>query len=678
MDTQSDIPAAGDTAGPTDLDRLSANVVRGLAIDAIERSGGGHPGLPLGMADVAVVLWRRFLRHDPSDPSWPDRDRFVLSAGHGGTLLYSLLHLGGYDLPIEELMRHRALGSATPGHPERGVTPGVETTTGPLGQGLGNAVGMAIAEAKLAATFNRPGFELFDHRTYCIVGDGDLEEGIGHEAASLAGHLGLGKLILLFDDNRMTIDGPTSVAVTEDTLARFEAYGWHTQQVAGYDVEAIDGAIRAAQRAEDRPSIIACRTIIGYGSPRQDTPQAHAMSLGEDGVRSTKAALGLPVDEMFWVPASVRDHWDTARARGHACRLEWESRLAAYHERWPDLARSVGEALAGRLPDGWDAQLPRWEAGECVAPRAVTAAVVDAVLPHAPTLLGGSADLSMATGARPAAAIDIERASFGGNFLRYGIREHAMGAILNGLALHGGVTPYASTFLTFSDYMRPAVRVGALMEAPAIFVWTHDSVGIGEDGPTHQSVEHLAALRSMPGLVVLRPADANEAVEAWRYALTHRDRPIALVLARQDLPVLHETASACRDGVPAGAYVLADGPGTPDVIVLATGSEVPVALAASRILRDRGVQARVVSMPAWRLFDEQDQAYREAVLPRAVTARVSVEAGATLGWHRYVGCTGATVGIDRFGVSGPPDEVLAYLGITAERVAEEALRVLRP
>jgi transketolase len=594
-------------------------------------------------------------------------------------LLYRLLHLSGYDLPLAQLMQHRQLHSATPGHPEHGKTPGVETTTGPLGQGFGNAVGMALAEAILAAQFNRPGYSIIDHFTYAIVSDGDLEEGIGHEAASLAGHLGLGKLICLYDDNHITIDGPTSVSFSENVALRFEAYGWHVQQVDGYDMPRIDAAIRAAQAVTDRPSLIACRTQIAYGSPnKQGTPDAHGAPLGAEEVRQTKLALDLPPDESFWIPQDVLARWRTAQTQGPSLQQAWNDCLAAYTEAHPDQAEAFQRAIRGQLPDGWDAAIPTWEPGAMVAPRAASGKVLDAIAPCVPTLVGGSADLSASNQTRPKTAVDIRASDFNGQYVRFGIREHAMAAMLNGMALHGGMFPYGGTYLVFSDYMRGSVRVAAMMKAPVIFIWTHDSVSVGEDGPTHQPVEHIAALRCIPDLVVFRPADANETAAAWRYALTHRDRPVALLLARQNLPVLPGTRENSIVSVSCGGYVLADAPsGQPDVILIAAGSEVSLAMAARESLAKQGVQARVVSLPSWELFEEQDASYREQVLPQAITARITVEAGVTFGWERYAGPAGVMIGINRYGESGKGPDVMAYLGVTVERVVEAALKVLR-
>ncbi len=661
-----------------DVDLLCANVIRGLAMDAVQKADSGHPGMPMGMATVAHVLWTRFLRHDPTDPRWFNRDRFILSGGHGSMLLYGLLHLAGYALPMEEIKQFRQLGSITPGHPEYGLTPGVETTTGPLGQGFANGVGMALAEAFLAATFNRSDYPVVDHYTYIFAGDGDLEEGISHEAASLAGHLRLGKLICFYDDNRITIDGPTSLSYSDDVPMRFRAYGWHVQQVSAYDMPAIAAAITEAQREHTRPSLIICRSHIAYGSPnKQDTAEAHGAPLGEEEVRLTKEALGLPPDEHFWVPDVVYARYRQATQAGVQAHQSWNELLARYAAAHPEPAATFGEALAGQLPAGWDAALPAWDAGAKVSTRVASGRVLDAIAPRLPTLIGGSADLTPSNNTRPKDAVDIRPGNFAGRYIRFGVREHGMGAMLNGMAVHGGVIPYGGTFLVFSDYMRGAVRVAAIMKAPVIFVWTHDSVGVGEDGPTHQPVEHMAALRAIPNLVVIRPADANETVAAWRYALTHRDRPVALLLSRQNLPVLPGTRELSQESLPRGAYILADAPqGRPDVILIGTGSEVAVALAARDLLAGQGVAARVVNMPSWELFEEQPASYRESVLPSAITARVAVEAGVTLGWERYVGSAGAIVGINRFGESGKGPAVMAHLGITPENVAQRALAIL--
>ncbi len=661
-----------------DVDILCANVIRGLAMDGVQRADSGHPGMPMGMASVAHVVWTRFLRHNPADPKWFNRDRFVLSGGHGSMLIYSLLHLAGYDVPMEQLKQFRQLGSLTPGHPEYGVTPGVETTTGPLGQGFAAAAGMALTEAFLAATFNRPDTPVVDHNTYVFLGDGDLEEGISHEAASLAGHLRLGKLIYFYDDNHISIDGPTELSYSDNVPLRFEAYGWHVQNVDAYDMPGIAAAIVAAQGVSDKPSLIVCRSHIAYGSPNKvDTAEAHGSPLGEEEIRLTKQALGLPADEHFWVPDAVRERYSHARTAGGAAQAAWNDLMTRYEAAAPELAATFRQAIAGALPAGWDATMPTWDVGAKVSTRVASGKVLDALAPRLPTLIGGSADLTPSNNTRPKDAVDVKPGDFAGRYIRFGIREHAMGAMLTGMAVHGGVYPYGGTFLVFSDYMRGAVRVSAIMKAPVIYVWTHDSVGVGEDGPTHQPVEHMAALRAIPDLVVIRPADANETAAAWRYALTQRDRPVALLLTRQNVPVLPGTKEGGLDTLSRGAYVMADAPNAaPDVILIGAGSEVAVAMAARDLLAAQGVTARVVSMPSWELFEEQDAAYRESVLPKAIAARVSVEAGITMGWDRYVGFAGATVGINRFGESGKGPAVMAHLGITPEHVAQQALAVL--
>ena len=659
------------------LDDLCANVIRGLAMDGVQKADSGHPGMPMGMANVAHVIWSRFLRQNPADEHWFNRDRFVLSAGHGSMLLYSLLHLAGYDLPMDELRAFRQLGSKTPGHPEYSHTPGVETTTGPLGQGFATGAGMALAEAFLAANYNRPGFDVVDHYVYAIVSDGDLQEGISHEAASLAGHLKLGKLIYYYDDNNISIDGPTSLSYSDNVPLRFEAYGWHVQTVSAYDMPAIAAATVAAQQVTDRPSLIICKSHIAYGSPnKQDTAEAHGAPLGAEEVRLTKQALGLPADEQFWVPAEVYARYRQAGARGAQQQAAWNALVARYKAADPELGAAFqAQVLDRKLPDGWEAALPVWQPGDKIATRAASGKVLDAIGPRIPTLIGGSADLTPSNNTRFKGVTDIKPGDFAGRYIRFGIREHAMGAMLNGMAVHGGVHPYGGTFLVFSDYMRGAVRLSAIMHAPVVFVWTHDSVGVGEDGPTHQPIEHMLALRSIPGLVVLRPADANETAAAWHYALTHRERPVALLLTRQNLTVMAGTEDHSQTA--RGGYVLADAEdGQPDVILIAAGSEVNVAMAARDHLAGQDIAARVVSMPSWELFDAQDAAYREAVLPAAIKARVTVEAGVTTGWERYAGDAGAMVGIDRFGESGKGPAVMAYLGITAENVVRHALKVL--
>jgi transketolase len=647
-------------------------------MDAVQKANSGHPGLPMGIADVAYVLWTRFLRHNPANPDWPNRDRFLLSAGHGSMLLYSLLYLSGYDLPLEELKSFRQWGSRTPGHPEYGLTPGVETTTGPLGQGFGNGVGMAISERFLAATFNRPGLSIFDHYTYAIVSDGDMMEGVSHEAASLAGHLGLGKIVYLYDDNDISIGGSTDLTFTEDVPARFRAYDWHVQEVDGYDLGGIEAAIRAAQEETERPSLIVCYTHIAYGSPnKQDTAAAHGSPLGEEEVASTKEALGWSPDAHFLIPEEALAVFRRAVERGQDAEAQWRETFERYRAAYPDEAALLKDLWAGKLPEGWADALPAFAPADGpLATRNASGAVLNALAPVLPTLVGGSADLAPSTKTLLTDHDDFQRATPAGRNLRFGVREHIMGAVLNGMALHGGVLPYGGTFLVFSDYMRPPVRLAALMHLPVVYVWTHDSVWIGEDGPTHQPVEHLAALRAIPNLVVIRPADANETAVAWRVALERRDGPTALALTRQKMPVLVDTDRDPAEMVARGAYVLAESAGVPDVILIASGSEVHLALEARDLLTSKGVAVRVVSMPSWELFDAQSDSYREVVLPPQVTARLAIEAGVTQGWAKYVGPAGDVVGLERFGASAPYEVLMEQFGFTADAVAERALQLL--
>jgi transketolase len=664
----------------TAIDELSVNTIRFLAVDGVQKANSGHPGLPMGMAPVAHTLFTRHLRFDPADPAWPDRDRFVLSAGHGSMLLYAMLHLTGYDLSLDDLRAFRQWGSKTPGHPEHGETPGVEVTTGPLGQGFANAVGLAIAEAFLGATFNRGDGAIVDHHTYVIESDGGMMEGVGSEAASLAGHLGLGKLIVVYDDNHIHIEGSTDLDFTEDVVRRFDAYGWHTQRVAdANDLAAVDAALNAAKAASDRPSLIAVRSHIGYGSPnRQDTAKAHGEALGVDEVRLTKENLGWPLEPTFLVPDEVREFYARAGERGAAARAAWSQREQAWRAAAPDLALAWDRAHRREPAPGWQEALPVFAAdpgGE--ATRSASGAALNAVAPFLPTLIGGSADLAPSNNSLIKGAASFQVASRDGRNLHFGVREHAMGAIGNGLALHGGLVPYVATFFVFTDYMRPAMRLAAIMGLPVIYVLTHDSIGLGEDGPTHQPVEHLAALRAMPNMTVLRPADANETVEAWKVALAHTTGPVCLVLTRQKLPTLDRERFAAAGGVARGGYVLddADG-GTPDLILIASGSEVQVALAAAAALRAEGAGVRVVDMASRELFDLQDADYRESVLPAAVGARLAVEAAVSFGWGDIVGPQGAVVGLDHFGASAPAGELFTHFGFTAERVCARARELL--
>jgi transketolase len=655
--------------------------------------------MPLGAAALAYVLWTRHLRHHPANPSWPDRDRFVLSAGHGSMLLYSLLFLTGYDLGIEDLERFRQWGSRTPGHPEHGRTPGVEVTTGPLGQGVANAVGMAIAERWLAASFNRPGHDVVDHRTWVLASDGDLMEGVASEVVSLAGTLRLGRLVVLYDSNRVTLSATTDLTFTEDVGARFEACGWHVQRVDGQDLAALDAALTTASAESDRPSLVLARTHIGYGSPhKQDTWHAHGDPLGVDEVRLTKRALGWPEDRPFHVPEEVLREFRRAPARGAGLEARWRERVEAYRTTHPTLAERFARALAGELPDGWEQQLPVFTPADGeMATRDAGGAVLNALAGVVPNLVGGSADLDPSTRTTlkgcgdfqsPTAAPSVQGLptqgtsggpwGFAGRNLHYGLREHAMAAAMTGMALHGGLLPFGATFLSFSDYMRPSIRLAALSRARVIHVWTHDSIAIGEDGPTHQPVEQLASLRAMPNLLVLRPSDANETVEAWRVALRHTGGPVALVLTRQKLPVLDRASLAPAAGLARGAYVLVEAGGVqPELILIATGSEVSLALEAHARLVVQGVRSRVVSMPCWELFERQPQSYRDAVLPPAVRARVSIEAASPFGWERWVGPEGAILGVATFGASAPGPVVMREFGFTPEHVVGAAMRVLR-
>jgi transketolase len=658
----------------TKLDELCINTIRTLSIDAVQKANSGHPGLPLGAAPMAYVLWQRYLRHNPRDPNWPDRDRFVLSAGHGCALLYSLLHLTGYDLSLDDLKNFRQWGSKTPGHPEWHDTPGVEATTGPLGQGTANAVGMAMAERWLAHRFNRPGHTVVDHRTFCLVGDGDLMEGISSEAGSLAGHLGLSKLTYLYDDNHVSLDGPTTWSFTEDVLKRYEAYGWQVLRVenGNEDLEAIDEAIRTAVSQDERPTFIAVRTTIGYGSPHKaGTSAAHGSPLGAEEVALTKKALGWEWEDAFHVPEESLRHFRTAVEKGISEQAKWERRFEAYAKEFPQEAELWRTQAKGALPAGWDSDLPKWKAGESLATRVASGKAINAIAKKVPWLLGGDADLSESTKTKIEGAADFDGRTGAGNNIHYGVREHAMAAIANGMSYHGGVRPFVATFFCFSDYMRPSIRLSAVSHLPTIFVWTHDSIGLGEDGPTHQAVEQLMSLRAMPHFTIIRPGDANETAEAWRATMEHREGPVGLVLCRQNVPVLDR--SGAKGDVSRGAYILAEASGAkPRLILIGTGSELQLAVGGREKLEADGIPTRVVSMPCWQLFDRQPAAYREEVLPHAVTARLSIEAGVTLGWQKYVGDRGASIGVDRFGASAPGDVVMKKLGFTVEHVVERA------
>jgi transketolase len=677
------------------LDELCINTLRFLSVDAVQKANSGHPGLPLGAAPMAYVLWSRFLKHNPANPNWFDRDRFVLSAGHGSMLLYSLLHMTGYGLSLEQIKQFRQWGSLTPGHPERGVTPGVEVTTGPLGQGFGNGVGMAMAEAHLAARYNRPGFEIVNHFTYGIVSDGDLMEGVAAETASLAGHLQLGKLIYLYDDNYVTLSAATDITFTEDRARRFEAYGWHTQSIVdGNDLGAIDQALRAARAETRRPSLILVRTHLGYGSPnKQDSFEAHGSPLGEEEVRLTKRNLGWPEEPAFLIPDRAIAHFRQALERGAQAETVWNDHFSAYARALPDLARELEQSLRGDMPANWDADIPAFPPdAKGMATRVASGKVMNALAPRVPAFIGGSADLDPSTYTALKGLGDFEPAganandrqgsegggwSSSGRNLHFGVREHGMGAILNGLAAHGGTVPFGATFMVFSDYMRPPIRLAALMGLHVVYVFTHDSIALGEDGSTHQPVEQLAGLRSVPGLIVIRPGDANETAVAWRVALETCDRPVALILTRQSVPTLDRKQFGAADGLRRGAYVLVDpADGKPDLILIATGSEVSLAVAAAQQLAAQKIRTRVVSMPSWELFDAEPQTYRDTVLPPSIKARLAVEAGSSQGWHRYVGDHGDVLEVDRFGASAPGDVLLREYGFTMENVCKRAMSIL--
>jgi len=655
------------------LDELCINTIRFLSVDAVQQANSGHPGMPMGAAPMAYVLWTKFLRHSPRNPGWLDRDRFVLSAGHGSMLLYSLLHLSGYDLSLDDLKNFRQWGSKTPGHPEYGDTPGVETTTGPLGQGFATGVGMAIAERHLAARFNKSNHDIVDHYTYGIISDGDLMEGISHEAASFAGHLKLGKLIYLYDDNHISIEGKTDIAFTENRLQRFEAYGWHVQQVEdGNDLQAIEDALTAARNETDRPSLVAVRTSIGFGSPnRQDTAKAHGEPLGDEERRLTKEKLGWPQEPTFYIPEEALSHFRKSVDKGLKLEQQWTESFRSYLNEFPDLGSMFEKQIKGELPQNWDKEIPVFPADpKGKATRVISGQVLNAIAKNVPALMGGSADLAPSNKTWIDNEENFQAGSYDQRNIHFGVREFGMTAVLNGMALHGGFIPYGGTFLIFSDYMRPAIRLAALMKQHVIYVLTHDSIGLGEDGPTHQPIEHLASLRSMPNVTVLRPADANETAEAWKFAIKSNKGPTVLALTRQSLPTLDRTVFGTAELLHRGAYVLKDVNGTPDALILASGSEVKLALEAAETLAQDGVAARVVSMPSWELFDDQTQEYKNSVLPENVKARVSIEAGATQGWHKYLGMNGIAIGLDHFGASAPINDLFTNFGITADSVVQ--------
>jgi transketolase len=662
------------------LDELCINTIRFLSVDAVQQANSGHPGMPMGAAPMAYVLWTKFLRHSPRNPGWPDRDRFVLSAGHGSMLLYSLLHLNGYDLSLDDLKNFRQWGSKTPGHPEYGDTPGVETTTGPLGQGFATGVGMAIAERHLAAKFNKPNQDIVDHYTYGIVSDGDLMEGISHEAASLAGHLKLGKLIYLYDDNHISIEGKTDIAFSENRLQRFAAYDWHIHQVEdGNDLQAIEEALIAARNETDRPSLIAVRTSIGFGSPnRQDTAKAHGEPLGDEERKLTKENLGWPQEPAFYIPDEALAHFRKSVDKGLELEQSWTTSFRNYLNDYPEEGAGFEKQLKGELPQDWDKDIPVFPADpKGKATRVISGQVLNAIAKNVPALMGGSADLAPSNKTLIDGETSFQSGSYDQRNIHFGVREFAMTAVLNGMALHGGLIPYGGTFLIFSDYMRPAIRLASLMKQHVIYVLTHDSIGLGEDGPTHQPIEHLASLRAMPNLTVLRPADANETAEAWKFAVKSNRGPTVLALTRQSLPTLDRSVFGPAELLHRGAYVLKDVVGTPDALILANGSEIKLALEAAETLAGGKIAARVISMPSWKLFDDQPQEYKDRVLPENVTARVAIEAGATQGWHKYLGMNGKVIGLDHFGASAPINDLFTNFGITAESVVKAVQLLLK-
>lgn len=667
----------------TDLDQLSINTIRTLSLDAVQKANSGHPGLPLGMAPTAYVLWTKFLRHNPRNPKWFNRDRFLLSAGHGSMLLYSLLHLTGYDLSMDELKNFRQLHSKTPGHPENILTPGVEITTGPLGQGFANGVGMGIAQKHLEAIFNRPGHNVIDHFIYCICSDGDLMEGVSYESASLAGHLKLDNLIYLYDDNRITIDGSTDLAFTEDVTKRFESCGWEVTVVEdGNDLRAIEDAVKAAQKSTGKPKLIRIKTIIGFGMPKQGTSKAHSDAPGVDAVKETKRNLDWPENKSFFIPKEVLAHFRQAVKNGARLEKDWEAGVKQYAKQFPELGKTLKDTRSGKLPDGWEKSLPKFDNVEAKATRAYSGDVINAIAEKVPQLIGGSADLTPSNNTTIKSSADFQSGRYANRNIHFGIREHAMGSSMNGMALYGSVVPFGGTFQTFSDYMRPAIRLAALSHIQVLFVFTHDSIGLGEDGPTHQSVEHLAALRAIPNLALIRPCDAHEVREAWRAALTRTNGPTAFALSRQKVALIDRKKYADARGLHKGAYVLAEaedrngGKADPQLILIATGSEVGLAMEAREKLNRSGTPTRVVSMPCWEFFDKQSPKYKESVLPAKVTARLAIEAGVSLGWAKYVGDGGDTLTVDKFGASAPAEDVFRDYGFTVENTIKKARKLL--
>lgn len=660
------------------IDEICINIIRTLSMDAIQKANSGHPGAPMGLAPAAYVLWTRVMKHNPENPGWLDRDRFVLSAGHASMLLYSLLHLSGYGVTLDDIKNFRQWGSNTPGHPEFGHTPGVETTTGPLGQGFANAVGMAMAERHLAARFNRPGHEIVDHYTYTICGDGDMMEGVSSEAASLAGHLGLDRLICIYDDNKISIEGSTDITFTEDVALRYKAYNWHILKVGnGNDMDAIFDALLEAKAETERPSLIILSTHIAFGSPnKQDTAAAHGAPLGEEEVRLTKKNLGIPEDSSFLIPEKVLNRFRKCIDTGKEAEAGWQAKYQAYSKEYPDLTKQWVDAMSGFLTAGWDSKIPEFSTSDGpIATRAASGMVLNAIAANLPTLIGGSADLAPSNKTYMDASHEFQKDAYDGRNIRFGVREHAMGGTISGMFLHNGLRPYGGTFLVFADYMRPAIRAASLMKLPIIYVFTHDSIAVGEDGPTHQPVEHLATLRAIPGLTVIRPADATETAQAWRHAVKNTSGPVALILSRQKLPVLNRDNT--ENGLTDGAYILADCDGKPDIILIATGSEVHIALEAQKRLALESIAVRVVSMPSWELFEKSTQEYKDRVLLPDVTIRMAIEAGSSMGWENYVGNSGVIIGVRGFGASAPGGTVMKKFGFTPENIIQKALELLK-
>ena len=665
--------------GLSEIDELCINTIRTLSMDAIQKANSGHPGAPMGLAPAAYILWKCFLKHNSKNPEWIDRDRFVLSGGHASMLLYSLLYLSGYDLTLDDIKNFRQWGSKTPGHPEFGHTPGVETTTGPLGQGFTNAVGMALAERHLATIFNRPGYEIIDHYTYMICGDGDLMEGITAEAASFAGHMGLAKLICIYDDNGISIEGNTDITFTEDVALRFKAYNWHVIRVEdGNNLDDIHRAIKEARAETTKPSIIILRTHIAFGSPnKQDSADAHGSPLGEEEIRLTKKNLGWDENVSFYVPEQVIKMFEECIDKGKKVESIWKEKFEEYCSKYPVLSKKLNDSLNNSLNKGWDANLPDFSKNEGpIATRAASGKILNAISENIPYLIGGSADLAPSNNTIIKSSHDFQKNMFDGRNIRFGVREHAMGGIMSGIALHKGLRPYGGTFFVFADYMRPAIRLASLMKLPVIYIFTHDSVAVGEDGPTHQPVEHLAGLRAIPGLTVIRPADATETIEAWRLAAQTTDYPVALILSRQKLPVIDRTIYSSADKLVNGAYILSDSDGKPDIILIATGSEVHITLKAGKILEEKGISVRVVSMPSWELFENTSQEYKDKVLLPDVNVRIAVEAGISMGWERYTGSSGAVIGINEFGASAPGNIVMEKFGFTSENIVQKAMELL--